>query len=67
MGLASSGAWQLSDWSTLMLEGPSIPPGEAAVSIESSTGEMGFYLVSDGGSLLEILFARARCAYRARP
>ena len=34
-----------------VLEGPPIPSGEVAVSIESSTGELGFFLVSDGGPL----------------
>lgn len=57
---------ELSDWSTLMLEGPSIPPGEAAVSIESSTGEMGFYLVSDGGSLPRRIRCRSASFFHAQ-
>jgi len=43
--------------STSVLEGPEIPAGEVAVSIESSTGELGFLLVSDG----EGLPRRIRC------
>jgi NADH-quinone oxidoreductase subunit D len=54
-----------SDFSTLdaevrsqaALEGPAIPAGEIAISIESSTGELGFFLVSDG----EGLPRRIRC------
>jgi len=40
-----------------VLEGPAIPAGEFASSIESSTGELGFLLVSDG----EGLPRRIRC------
>ncbi len=35
----------------MVLDGPTIPKGELATSIESSTGEMTFLLVSDGGLL----------------
>ena len=35
----------------LVLEGPEIPEGEVAASIESSTGELGFWLVCDGQPL----------------
>jgi len=31
-------------------EGPRVPAGEAYFAIESANGELGFYLVSDGGS-----------------
>jgi len=37
--------------SAAVLEGPTIPAGEVAISIESSTGELGFFLVSDGDGL----------------
>jgi len=37
--------------SATILEGPTIPAGEVAISIESSTGELGFFLVSDGDGL----------------
>jgi NADH-quinone oxidoreductase subunit D len=30
-------------------EGPRVPAGEAYQAIESANGELGFYLVSDGG------------------
>lgn len=43
--------------SAVVLEGPMIPAGETAISIESSTGELGFFLVSDG----EGLPRRIRC------
>jgi NADH-quinone oxidoreductase subunit D len=43
--------------SALVLDGPLIPAGETALSIESSTGELGFFLVSDG----EGLPRRIRC------
>ncbi len=42
---------------TLVLDGPRIGPGEVASSVESSTGELGFFLVSDG----EVLPRRIRC------
>jgi len=41
----------------IVLEGPTIPAGEVTSSIESSTGELGFFLVSDG----EGLPRRIRC------
>jgi NADH:ubiquinone oxidoreductase subunit D len=41
------------------IEGPSSPAGEAAVSIESSTGELGFLLVSDGEGLPRRIHCRA--------
>lgn len=41
----------LSARSAIVLEGPLIPAGEVALSIESSTGELGFFLVSDGVGL----------------
>lgn len=47
----------LSARSAVVLEGPTIPAGEVAISIESSTGELGFFLVSDG----EGLPRRIRC------
>jgi NADH-quinone oxidoreductase subunit D len=47
----------LSARSASVLEGPVIPAGEIAVSVESSTGELGFLLVSDG----EGLPRRIRC------
>jgi len=34
----------------LMTEGFNVPKGEAYCSVESSKGELGFYIVSDGGS-----------------
>jgi NADH-quinone oxidoreductase subunit D len=34
----------------LMTEGFDVPKGEAYCSVESSKGELGFYIVSDGGS-----------------
>jgi len=43
--------------SAAVLGGPTIAAGEVAVSIESSTGELGFFLVSDG----EGLPRRIRC------
>jgi NADH-quinone oxidoreductase subunit D len=43
--------------SAIILEGPRLPAGEVAISIESSTGELGFFLVSDG----EGLPRRIRC------
>jgi NADH-quinone oxidoreductase subunit D len=48
---------ELSARSAVVLEGPTIPAGEVAISIESSTGELGFFLVSDG----EGLPRRIRC------
>ena len=43
--------------SAMVLDGPTIPAGEVAISVESSTGELGFFLVSDG----EGLPRRIRC------
>jgi NADH-quinone oxidoreductase subunit D len=34
----------------LMTEGFNVPRGEAYCSVESSKGELGFYIVSDGGN-----------------
>lgn len=42
-----------------ILEGPSIPAGEVALSIEASTGELGFFLVSDGEGLPRRIRCRA--------
>jgi NADH-quinone oxidoreductase subunit D len=42
----------------LVMEGVKVPAGEVWYSIESSKGELGFYLVSDGGS------KPVRCRYR---
>ncbi len=42
----------------LVMEGVKVPAGEVWSSIESSKGELGFYLVSDGGS------KPVRCRYR---
>ena len=47
----------LSARSAVVLEGPTIPAGEVAIAIESSTGELGLFLVSDG----EGLPRRIRC------
>lgn len=41
------------------LEGPAIPAGESSSSIESSTGELGFLLVSDGDALPRRIRIRA--------
>jgi NADH-quinone oxidoreductase subunit D len=43
----------------IVLEGPMIPAGEVASSIESSTGELGFFLVSDGEGLPRRIRCRA--------
>jgi NADH-quinone oxidoreductase subunit D len=43
----------------LVMEGLKIPPGEVWSSFESSKGELGIYLVSDGGA------KPVRCRYRA--
>ncbi len=42
----------------LVMEGLKVPAGEVWYSIESSKGELGFYLVADGGS------KPVRCRYR---
>jgi NADH-quinone oxidoreductase subunit D len=42
----------------LVMEGVKVPAGEAWYSIESSKGELGFYLVADGGP------KPVRCRYR---
>jgi NADH-quinone oxidoreductase subunit D len=34
----------------MVTEGVSVPPGEAYVPVESPRGELGFYVVSDGGN-----------------
>jgi len=41
------------------IDGPSIPAGEVALSIESSTGELGFFVVSDGEGLPRRIHCRA--------
>jgi NADH-quinone oxidoreductase subunit D len=33
----------------MVTEGVSVPPGEVYVPVESPRGELGFYVVSDGG------------------
>ena len=33
----------------LVMEGPQVPPGEVYSAHEGANGELGFYLVSDGG------------------
>ena len=35
----------------IMSEGYSVPPGDAYFSVESPKGELGFYVVSDGGPI----------------
>jgi NADH-quinone oxidoreductase subunit D len=42
----------------LVMEGLNVPAGEVWYSIESSKGELGFYLVADGGP------KPVRCRYR---
>ncbi|MAG34411.1 MAG: hypothetical protein CL908_26340 [Deltaproteobacteria bacterium] len=41
------------------LEGPPVPAGEVALSVESSTGELGFLVVSDGDGLPRRIRCRA--------
>jgi NADH-quinone oxidoreductase subunit D len=52
--------------SASVLEGPSIPPGEVATSIESSTGELAFFLVSDGGPLPRRIHCRGASFFHAQ-
>lgn len=51
------------------LTGPTglvVPAGEVALSIESSTGELGFFLVSDGGALPRRIRCRAPSFFHAQ-
>lgn len=43
-----------------------VPAGEVALSIESSTGELGFFLVSDGGELPRRIRCRAPSFFHAQ-
>ncbi len=43
-----------------------VPAGEVALSIESSTGELGFFLVSDGGALPRRIRCRAPSFFHAQ-
>lgn len=56
-GWGEPGGRESSAWSQAVLDGPEIPAGEVALSVEASTGELGFFLVSDG----ERLPRRIRC------
>ncbi|HEB91149.1 MAG TPA: hypothetical protein ENI85_16365 [Deltaproteobacteria bacterium] len=47
------------------LDGPSIPAGEARFPIEASTGELGFFVVSDGGRLPRRIRCRAPSFFHA--
>jgi NADH:ubiquinone oxidoreductase subunit D len=48
------------------LAGPAIPAGEITVATESSTGELGFLLVSDGGPLPRRVRCRAPSFFHAQ-
>jgi len=71
IGLAESG-WRAPDTSDpeahaeWLIEGPSIGPGEMAMSIESSTGEFTFFLVSDGGRLPRRVHCRGASFFQAQ-
>ena len=48
------------------LAGPEVPAGEVFLSTESSTGELGFLLVSDGGRLPRRVRCRAPSFFHAQ-
>jgi NADH:ubiquinone oxidoreductase subunit D len=48
------------------LAGPAVPAGEITVATESSTGELGFLLVSDGGPLPRRVRCRAPSFFHAQ-
>jgi NADH:ubiquinone oxidoreductase subunit D len=50
----------------LALDGPDIAPGEHTASIESSTGELGFFVVSDGCSTPRRIRCRAASFHHAQ-
>ena len=56
----------LDAYSASVLDGPGIPSGEAAISIESSTGELGFFLVCDEGALPRRIHCRGASFFHAQ-
>jgi NADH:ubiquinone oxidoreductase subunit D len=55
-----------SERAQLALDGPTIAPGEYAASIESSTGELGFFVASDGNSKPRRVRCRAASFHHAQ-
>ncbi|HIF92092.1 MAG TPA: NADH-quinone oxidoreductase subunit D [Myxococcales bacterium] len=55
-----------SERAQLALCGPNIAPGEYTASIESSTGELGFFIVSDGNSTPRRIRCRAASFHHAQ-
>jgi NADH:ubiquinone oxidoreductase subunit D len=50
---------EASDGFATWLEGPPIPAGETGLSVEGSTGELGFFVVSDGAGMPRRIHCRA--------
>jgi NADH:ubiquinone oxidoreductase subunit D len=58
--------WSEVDLREEEVDGPVLPPGEVSVSVESSTGELGFLLVSDGQRLPRRIRCRAPSFFHAQ-
>ncbi|MDE0884726.1 MAG: NADH-quinone oxidoreductase subunit D [Myxococcota bacterium] len=53
-------------WGRAHVAGPSVPRGEAGARVESSNGELGFYLVSDGSATPRRVRCRAPSFFNAQ-
>lgn len=61
----SDSEWVLES-SGAVAEAPRVPAGEVALSVEASTGELGFFLVSDGGELPRRIRCRPPSLFHAQ-
>ena len=53
-------------WATAYAQGPALPEGEGGARVESANGEMGFYLVADGGRIPRRVRCRAPGFFHAQ-